>query len=114
MDTGLHRLFKRTIEFHAEFIIRPVVANHIDLGFRKFITILLINPALNTLYYLRTFESVNLVPSAAVGPIGSEKAFVVHALESHSEIIAVGVNRIRQVGNTPSIRNGILSRTIYV
>src|SRR5574344_399187 len=99
-------LFKRTVTLHTYFYVCPVVTYHIYQGLRQFISILLIHPSLHRLYYLGIYKRVDMIPSAGIATIRREEAPVKQSLESHSEVIALRVERVSGMLYRP----GLLAR----
>ncbi len=114
LNPGLHHLLKAAVAFQPELHVGPVVAYHIHGGLRKFVAVLLVNPAGNGVHHFGTLERVNMIPTAPVLAVAAEKATVVNALESHSEVVARRVDRRRQYLNAPCVVYRVGMCAIYV
>ena len=93
IDTRLDFLGERTVTKHIQFQVGAVVSYHIDLCSRQLITILFIDPPLDGLDDLWVVEAVDMIIASCVATIGGEVASVVKSLESHAEVVALGVQR---------------------
>lgn len=96
--SGLDHLGERAVALERQSAVGAVVAYHVDLGLRQFVSLGLVDPSLDGVDHLGVLKRVYMVPSAAVATVGREVAPVVGSLKGHAEVIAVGVERVAGVG----------------
>ena len=88
---------ERTITLDRQFLVGAIVANYRHLCRRQFVTSHLIDPSLDGVHNLWILERVDMVVASSVLAVGREVTSVVWSLESHAEVIRLGVERIARM-----------------
>ena len=114
LDAGLDLLLETAVGAHAKVDVRAVVAHHVDTGLRQLVAVLLVDVAEHGVDHLGLLKGVDMIPSAAVLAIGGEVAAIVHALESHREVIARRVDRRGKDLHGPLARHRVLAGAVDV
>ena len=81
---------------HTQLFVRSVIAHEVDLRLWQLVAIALVDPALNGLRDVGTFEAVEMVVAARIVAVGGEETAHVAAFESHAEIVGRAVDGRRQ------------------
>ena len=97
IHSRLDLLGKRTVALDAQLEVCTVVAHHIHLACRQFVTILLVHPTRHRLDDFRVVERIDVVPAFAVATIRREKSLVLQSLEGHSKVVTLRVQRIARM-----------------
>ena len=90
-------LDKGTVAAYAQLLVGTIVTHHIDKSLWQFVSIFFIDPSLDGMNNLGTFERHDMIPSAGITSVGAEESSVVESFKGHAEVVSATVHGNLQI-----------------